>query len=106
MRCIAGTETSAANCPVPTAEAFDHTDGVLPVVTTIHRIDLNGVHQTDSLVPSIDYTQRATYLIFFDAQDSAGNHAEQVVFSIILDDLTPPSITACTNNAQEPYAHI
>ena len=73
---------------------------MLPVVTTIHRIDLNGVHQTDSRVTSIDYTQRATYLIFFDAQDSAGNHAEQVVFSIILDDLTPPSISACTDNAK------
>jgi hypothetical protein len=46
-------------------------------------------------VNKIDYTKRGTYLLKFDAKDAGGNHAEQMVFALILDDTTKPVITQC-----------
>jgi len=96
-RCPAGTTTTAMNCPIPEAMAFDHHDGSLPVTSSIFVVDKDGtrVEVADQQVSSIDYTKRATYLLKFDASDAAGNHAEQVVFALILDDTTKPVITQC-----------
>jgi hypothetical protein len=37
------------------------------------------------------YKSRSTWLIKYDARDDAGNHAEQVVFALVFDDMTKPN---------------
>jgi len=95
QRCPAGSMTTAVNCPVPEALAFDHNDRSIQVTQTVKRVDLNNAGGAAVTVSSIDYTKRSTYLVYFDAQDAAGNHAEQVVFAIILDDTSKPVIRQC-----------
>merc|ERR1711966_49197 len=41
-------------------------------------------------VDFVNFDVRSTYLFKYDAKDSAGNHAEQVVFALILDDTEAP----------------
>jgi hypothetical protein len=92
-RCAAGTETNAVNCPVPKAHAWDSLDQKnLAVQTQIYLVDDDG---TTGVVPkdAIDYSKRRTYLIKYDAQDAAGNKAEQLVFALILDDIKAPRIS-------------
>jgi hypothetical protein len=38
----------------------------------------------------VNFDYRSTYLFKYDASDSKGNHAEQVVFALILDDTEAP----------------
>merc|ERR1719183_3468056 len=46
-------------------------------------------------VKKVSFAKRATYLFKFDATDSANNHAEQIVFGLILDDVIAPKISIC-----------
>lgn len=98
--------TGPANCPFPVAKAYDHQDGeVEQVVTRVFIVDLEGAPQTDELLnfdpaTSIQWTKRSTYLFKYDASDSAGNHAEQVVFALILnDDEAPTFQEACADGS-------
>merc|ERR1711871_1646584 len=43
-------------------------------------------------VSVVNFSRRSTYLFKYDVTDAAGNHAEQVVFSLILNDVTKPVI--------------
>jgi hypothetical protein len=94
-RCPAGTTTTALNCPIPEAMAFDHHDGSLPVMSRVFLVDSDNNGAAATQVSAVEYDKRATYLLKFDASDAAGNHAEQVVFALILDDTTKPTITQC-----------
>lgn len=94
-------------CPHPVANAYDHNDKAVEVTTRIYLVNFDGMRNAnDELiapggaelpikVDKVDYSYRATYLFKFDAQDSAGNHAEQVVFVLMLDDTTPPDVHPC-----------
>lgn len=106
--CPAGSATTQ-NCPFPVAKAYDHNDEAVTVYTNCYLIDLDGqdTYGQESLPAKIDpadilentksdlYGKRATYLFKYDATDKAGNRAEQVVFALILDDRTKPTITSC-----------
>jgi len=101
--CPAGKDTTATNCPRPTARAWDHNDQEVEVNEHIYLVDLDnkqalGGVQLPKAVTSVDFTYRATYLFKYDAQDAAGNHAEQVVFMLVLNDPTVPVITPCGNS--------
>lgn len=122
-KCPAGTATDEANCPHPVAKAYDHFDGKnIEVSTRIFLVDRNGTAVTGSNCPaaekaaachvgdgaccvsSVDYSKRATYLFKYDAQDKAGNHAEQIVFALILDDTTAPVYqTKCRNDGTPDF---
>jgi hypothetical protein len=112
QRCPAKTSTEVT-CPQPKASAYDHNNGVLDVTKRIYRINVDAVDQaaqggTDeasNLVTTISYADRASYLIKFDAMDHSGNHAEQIVFALILDDTTNPSISLCMPAAQTVQAN-
>jgi hypothetical protein len=101
------------------AKAYDHaTKAAVDVRTRVFRVDVEGetctskiaecgcVEQVEGggnascMVNKVDFTKRSTYLFKYDATDRAGNHAEQVVFALILDDVHKPVISLC----QSPHA--
>jgi hypothetical protein len=103
QRCDAGANTDAQNCALPSAKAFDHQEGALKVTQRIFLVDLNS-EKMNKEVKTVDFTKRSTYLFKFDAADSAGNNAEQIVFGLVLDDLTAPVITPCYKLAERVEA--
>merc|ERR1719160_2469852 len=99
-------KTKAEFCPLPKATAFDHHNGELEVRKRIFLVDFennekekNGVAlpaectSSSAACTGINYNKRAIYLIKYDATDASGNHAEQVVFGLIIDDTNPPQIS-------------
>ena len=88
-KCPAGVSTSTATCPFPVAKAYDHQDKEVQVNTRVYLVDLEG-KTVNRKVAKVDFSKRSTYLFKYDASDKAGNHAEQVVFALILDDTTTP----------------
>jgi hypothetical protein len=99
QRCPASKTTSTANCPFPKATAKDHQDQFVAVKTRKFLVDLNG-KTVNKRVSKVDFTKRSTYLFKYDATDKAGNHAEQIVFALILDDTTGPKINLCNGAAE------
>ena len=95
--CAASTATSEGTCPFPQARAFDHNDLSIEVRENIWLVDQAGQTMAKTVSRSeVQFDKPAVYLFKFDATDSAGNHAEQVVFSLILNDKTAPRITLCS----------
>merc|ERR1719460_1561435 len=96
-KCPAGS-SNKKTCPFPKASAYDHQDKAVSVTTRIFLIDSENKAQTTQ-VKSVDFSKRSTYLFKYDASDAAGNHAEQVVFALILNDLSKPKISMCGGKA-------
>jgi hypothetical protein len=116
-RCPAGAATTTTQCPFPIAKAFDHQDKAVQVTTRVFLVDVNGrtcgaanpdyapcanlCHDKDTCeVTTVEFGQRSTFLFKYDAKDAAGNHAEQVVFALILDDATKPTLEICGAEAE------
>jgi hypothetical protein len=77
------------------ASAFDHHDGDLDVQQRIYLVNNNGTSlSTPELKSALDYDIRSEWVVKYDASDRSGNEAEQIVFAIILDDVTPPEIVS------------
>lgn len=95
QRCPAGPNTNSGNCPEPIASAYDNNNEPVQVYKSIFLVNLEGTNQEVQVV-SINYSERSAYLLKFDAYDSAGNPAEQIVFGLILDDTTGPVIDLCS----------
>lgn len=94
-KCEAGADTRAT-CPFPKAQAFDYVDRKLAVTTRIFMVDEQGkvlIEPKPINENEISFKKRATYLFKYDASDMAGNHAEQVVFALIVDDKEAPKFT-------------
>merc|ERR1719183_1698818 len=88
--CPAGS-SSAKNCPFPVASAYDHQDNVVQVKTRVFMIDQENKPVMKEIKVGNKFfstygQKRSTYLFKYDASDKAGNHAEQVVFALILND--------------------
>jgi len=81
-----------AYCPFPVARAYDHRDQKVDVTTRLMSVDVEGDGQVKPQ-EKVRWNERATYLFKYDAQDSAGNYAEQLVFALVLNDLEKPTIT-------------
>jgi hypothetical protein len=102
QKCAANLDGVHISCKLPTAKAYDHLDKQeVKVKDTVWLVNDNG---TETKVPNgragIQWTKRGTYLLKFDATDRAGNHAEQVVFGLFLDDETKPTIQMCGDAAE------
>jgi len=97
--CPAGSSTDNTNCPFPAAKAYDHLDKEVEVVTKVYLVDADGV-TANRRVSKVDFTKRSTYLFKYDASDSAGNKASQVVFALMLDDKQKPTISVCGGEAE------
>eukprot|EP00937_MAST-01D_sp_MAST-1D-sp2_P005313 g5313.t1 len=95
--CAASTTLTEKGCPFPEAHAYDHNDKDINVREQIWLLDADGVTENDAKVTrsQIKLSLPAVYLFKFDATDEAGNHAEQVVFTMILNDITAPAIELC-----------
>jgi len=95
QRCPAGA-SSTKTCPFPKARAVDHGDKKVKVTTRIYLVDSDGQSKNKEVQwkPAL-FNKRSTYLFKYDATDASGNHAEQVVFALILDDKTKPAIALC-----------
>jgi hypothetical protein len=106
QKCAAGKKTNAKNCPFPVAAAHDHHEESVPVRTRVFEIDelYNGPRGSTKAgvreVKFVNFGRRGTYLFKYDAKDQSGNHAEQVVFGLILDDTTAPTINLCNGNQE------
>jgi hypothetical protein len=101
--CPAGS-SSAKNCPFPVASAYDHQDNVVQVKTRVFMIDQENKPVMKQIKVGNKFfstygQKRSTYLLKYDACDQAGNHAEQVVFALILNDRTAPKISMCGKKA-------
>ena len=102
-RCPVQT-SNAQNCPQPSATAWDHHNGKLDVQERLFLIDSDNKDTVGTVklpveckagskaCTGVDFQKRSTYLFKYDAMDKAGNHAEQVVFALIIDDTKPPVI--------------
>jgi hypothetical protein len=87
--CAAVKYEKEAKCPLPSAVAYDHQDGYLKVQKEFFLVNLEG-EKGPGRVAEIDWTKRSEYVIKYDARDGSGNDAEQVWFSLVLNDLTAP----------------
>ena len=103
-RCMAG-ESTITTCPLPYARAYDHQESDVDVHTRLFLVDtqpINGAAVTSyTRVTSVDFSQRSTYLFRYDAVDGSGNHAEQIVFALVLDDTKKPTIQMCGDDAEQ-----
>jgi len=116
QRCAAKASTTYANCPFPIAKAYDSKEGDISdrIQTRVFRVDYDGIEcQSDRgdgknnkcgckaaitdacIVENVNFQQRSTYLFKYDVKDRAGNHAEQIVFALIMDDHEKPVIELC-----------
>jgi hypothetical protein len=86
-------------CPFPVARAYDHQDKQVSVKTRVFLVDKDG-KMVNRQVQKVDFSKRSTYLFKYDASDAAGNHAEQVVFALILDDTKAPVLKMCGRPAE------
>jgi hypothetical protein len=105
LRCAVCESTSeCANyqnkCQLPMPKAFDHQDNVVDVETRLYLVDDALTGTKDERKTAVDFSRRSTYLIKYDAVDYAGNHAEQAVVALILDDLKAPVITVCNGHSE------
>jgi hypothetical protein len=118
MRCEV-KKSNAQNCAKPQAAAYDHHGGMLPKCedtsssaclkerlflinydNSDELCDANGANcaslplecNSASLCKGVSFNTTSTYLYKYDATDASGNHAEQIVFGLIIDDVTPPSL--------------
>jgi len=83
-------------CPFPVARGYDHHDQEIIVTTRVYLVDKDLMEITEPekiTLAKVDFHKRSTYLFKYDANDRAGNHAEQVVFALIIDDSTAPEFT-------------
>jgi hypothetical protein len=105
-KCEAPVAHPDQTCKLPHAKAYDHHDGSVEVSTSLYLVN-NGIitdpidqcNECDAgqAERKINWRHRAEYLMKFDAKDSSGNQAEQVIFALILDDMTAPNIQLCAN---------
>jgi len=100
QRCPASASLTQADCPFPKPKATDtSTTEELNVTTTLFLVDRDGSPgpncDNDCNATQVDFSMRSTYLFNYNAVDSAGNEAEEVIFVLYLDDLTIPEIHRC-----------
>jgi len=92
--CEAGAADAAA-CSLPNAHAWDHRDGNLKVTKVIKLLNNDGVAVSPQLQlkKAVDYSIRSEWAIEYDATDNSGNKAEQLIFTLILDDTVKPTLS-------------
>jgi len=104
LTCEIRDESNEKKCSLPQARAYDHYGGDLNVSTTIFLVDNN--ENDESYISqeksNINWQHRGRYLIYYDAEDKSGNHAEQVVLQVVLDDHEAPKFDAnCVDETEE-----
>lgn len=97
--------SNGVNCGIPVGKAYDHHDGKLDVTRTVMLVDTDSIPKNKKVSVCVDgkrckskinYRQRSTYRVLYDACDKSGNCAEQPEVILVLDDKTKPIITPCS----------
>ena len=88
------------SCAEPTPNAYDHHDGIRPVVTGLKLFIRSLPGQLPEKVdepvsslptgPSDVYSQRGEFVIVYSTEDASGNQAETLSFSMVMADEIPP----------------
>jgi len=105
-------DDSAATCKPPVAAIHDHHDGNSLKIRTTTKLFLSmpkqgtAVVRTDKVVGTnfelgnakytpkgLNYNVRGEYLISYDAQDRAGNAADQLTYAMIMQDYKAPTVS-------------
>jgi hypothetical protein len=83
----------------PSVTAADHNGGDLAVTERIWEMKQDQATKKWGTVQiaksQIDFDKEGTYLMTYDAVDTAGNPAEQLAFALMIDDKEKPVITPC-----------
>jgi hypothetical protein len=86
-------------CPLPSAKAYDHTDGDLSkhVVFKTYLVNDNGAPVVAAAACEnkncINYSKRSEWVTMFDVKDKSGNAAETVIFATVLNDIVAPILS-------------
>jgi hypothetical protein len=107
--CIAGDPRNIKDCKLPSAQAYDHHDGGLEVTKTTHLVNVNvkagqrgsGKCEGKDQEEKINWDRRSEYIIKYNAQDKSGNSAEEIFFSLVLDDPIAPIIKSIASRTIE-----
>jgi hypothetical protein len=87
-KCTDENQASCCTCPEPTAQAFDHHQGQIDVIKTVHLLMRSDPGQmpkpVDEVLEDINYLLRGEYTLRYEAEDSSGNKAENVLFAIVM----------------------
>ena len=80
--------SNEATCPEPRATAFDHHDGSLDIKKIVKLLVSSKPgeepEQANAIVKDVNYQLRGEYVLEYDAEDLAGNRAEQVTFAMVI----------------------
>jgi hypothetical protein len=98
--CPAGKDTNAQNCKTPTAKAFDHHDHGVATTETVILTNEDGAGM-DKTVAKINFAVRSQYILKYNAVDASGNEADELFFTLILDDQTPPVLSTPSSQTVE-----
>jgi hypothetical protein len=87
-------------CRLPTARAYDHFDKQVSVNTRYFLVDTDGSkkgngEKTAAYFKANYWKQRSSWLIKYDARDATGNCAKQIVYGLMMNDITRPVIHPC-----------
>jgi hypothetical protein len=96
---IESNSANAGNCALHGGVFNSATDACL-----VH--EQTGMQHTDDARDHVNFDYRSTYLFKYDAEDTAAgtpNHAEQVVFALILDDTEAPLFEANCHSSDKAF---
>ena len=107
---------NAGTCPVPSASAYDHHEGLLDDRITIEKkmyvrsLARTKPEKVDVIVSDINYNIRGEYIIDFDVMDLSGNDAQTVHFGMRMVDTVAPTFdnlpSSLTIQAMENWMHF
>jgi hypothetical protein len=99
--CMAGKNTAGKvhPCKLPVAKAYDHFDKKVSVTESYYLVDKDGKtvnkQMSAKFFKNNYWKHRSSWLIKYDAADASGNKAKQLVYGLIMNDITKPVIKAC-----------
>jgi len=99
LRCPAGEAAASCQTSFPKVTAKDHNGSGLAVTERIWEMKQDATTKKWGTVQiakdQISYAAPGTYLMTYDAVDTAGNPAEQLAFALMIDDMAKPVIQPC-----------
>jgi hypothetical protein len=91
--CPAGLATNKDTCPLPKANVFDFKDA--DASDTLEEVIYKVNEKTSNLevAKKVNYAKTGTYIIKYNARDASGNKADELTFTLVLDDTVPPVLS-------------
>jgi hypothetical protein len=107
--CYVNKDT-AQTCALPIANAHDHNEGEIEVVRKVFLHVKSDKHKGPVVVNNqqadLDYNQRGEYYLTYDAEDSSGNKATTIKFTVFMVDHEPPTIHSPSVTPETPKSGV